>query len=357
MSALSRRDFMASGASALALAGCQSGGSFGFRSEPGFIWAYLVHFGCNCWKDVPPERVPRHGKKPMDWLLTRCQYDHVRFDEDAWKDISARLAKAGVNMIVIDLAEFVRYESHPELAVEGSWDVGRLCAEIARLRGMGFEVIPKLNFSTSHDSWLKEYHRMVSTPAYYRVCEDLVREVIGMFDRPRLFHLGFDEETAGQQWDCEHVVVRQGDLWWHDLNWFVSVVEKSGCRPWVWSDAYWHHPEEFLRRMSREVLQSNWYYGAEFDPAKVSEDRRIRLRAYEDFERAGFDQIPTGSNYSCDTNFEGSVALCDKVISPAHLKGYLMAPWARPLGNDKADAAQRAAVEQMASTILLHRGR
>ena len=28
---------------------------------------------------------------------------------------------------------------------------------------MGLEVIPKMNFSTCHDSWLKNYQRMVST--------------------------------------------------------------------------------------------------------------------------------------------------------------------------------------------------
>jgi len=30
--------------------------------------------------------------------------------------------------------------------------------EIARLKGLGLEPIPKLNFSACHDAWLKDYN-------------------------------------------------------------------------------------------------------------------------------------------------------------------------------------------------------
>lgn len=58
--------------------------------------------------------------------------------------------------------------------------------EVERLRAMGFEVIPKLNFSTSHDVWLGDYSRMISTPTYYRVCRDLIEEVAEVF-KPKYF--------------------------------------------------------------------------------------------------------------------------------------------------------------------------
>ena len=75
----------------------------------------------------------------------------------------------------------------------------RLRKELARLRKLGLEPIPKLNFSTTHDLWLGPYSRQVSATIYYKVCEDLIDEVTGLFDKPRLFHLGYDEETAQQQ--------------------------------------------------------------------------------------------------------------------------------------------------------------
>ena len=38
--------------------------------------------------------------------------------------------------------------------------------ELDRMRALGLEPLPKLNFSTCHDAWLKDYHRMISTPQY-----------------------------------------------------------------------------------------------------------------------------------------------------------------------------------------------
>ena len=229
---------------------------------------------------------------------------------------------AGMNLVVIDLGEALQYQSHPELAVKGSWPIDKFRAELARLRAMGIEPIPKLNFSTAHDTWLKEYGRQVSTPAYYRVCSDMIREVCAIFDKPRFFHLGYDEETAAHQSQYSYAVVRQGELWWHDFLFFVKEVERQGARPWIWSDYYWNHPEEFLKRMPKSVLQSNWYYGAGFDPAKEK-----YVQAYLDLDKAGFDQVPTGSNWSSDANFKGTVGFCKQNLAPERLKGFLMAPW------------------------------
>ena len=340
--ALNRREFISSAAGALALSGCST--AVAKKPEPEFIWSYLVHFGVNSWKDVPLEtQDPNMDEK---WL-TRCCADHVRFDEPSWRKLSAELLKAGCNQIIIDLAEFVEYPSHPELAVKGSWSVERLRAELDRLRGMGFEVIPKLNFSACHDTWLKTYHRMVSTRKYYQVCEDLIKDVAEIFDHPRYFHLGYDEETAGHQAKHLFVVCRQGELWWHDFLWFAKVTEKTGCRPWIWSDYVWNHKDEFLKRMPKSVLQSNWYYGPEFDTSKMK--NAYRVEAYDWLDKAGFDQVPTGSNWACDTNFAGTVKYCDAHCRKDQLKGYMMAPWTRTFAIHEAKSLE--AIAQMKSVI------
>ena len=310
----------------------------------GFVWSYLVHFGVNSWKDVPLET---QDPSSSEHSLTRCCADRIRFDEASWRRISAKLAGSGCNQIVIDLAEILRYPSHPELGVEGSWSVERMRTEIARLRGMGFEVIPKMNFSTGHDTWLKEYHMMVSTPEYYRVCEDLITEVCEIFDHPRFFHLGYDEETFDQQVPNRIAIVRQGELWWHDFLWFVKVVEKRGARPWIWSDRAWHHKDEFLKRMPKSVLQSNWYYGNDFNPDS-GKGKSYCLKFYDIFAENGFDQIPTGSNYRFDSNFGNLVRYCDSHVTSG-LKGYMMASWARTFAIHEAQALR--AVDDMAATI------
>ncbi len=341
---MDRREFISTAAGALAFGACPAVVAAA-RPEPKFIWSYLVHFGVNSWKDVPLEtQDPNMDEK---WL-TRCCADHVRFDEPSWGRLSAALARAGCNQIIIDLAEIVMYPSHPELAVKGSWSVERLRAEIARLRGMGFEVIPKMNFSACHDTWLKEYHRMVSTKKYYQVCEDLIKDVAEIFDRPRFMHLGYDEETANHQRSHLYAVCRQGELWWHDFLWFAKVTEKTGCRPWIWSDYVWNHKDEFMKRMPKSVLQSNWYYGKSFNPAEMG-DRGKYVAAYEWLDKAGFDQVPTGSNWSCDTNFADTVRFCDSRCDKSRIKGYLMAPWTRTFAIHEAKSME--AIAQLSDVV------
>ena len=344
--AINRREFLSSAAGALARSGCSSLAAAAKKPEPKFIWSYLAHFGVNSWKDVPLET--QDPSMPEKWL-TRCCADHVRFSEKSWKKLSAELAKAGCNQIIIDLAEIVQYPSHPELAVKGSWTVEKLRNELDRLRGMGFEVIPKMNFSACHDTWLKMYHRMVSTKKYYQVCEDLIKDAVEIFDHPRFFHLGYDEETASHQSKHLFAVCRQGDLWWHDFLWFVKVTEKTGSRPWIWSDYCWNHKEEFMKRMPKSVLQSNWYYGAEFDVSKMKESRRPYVQTYEDLDKAGFEQVPTGSNWSCDTNFADTVKFCDAKCHKELIKGYMMAPWTRTF--DIHEAKSLEAIAQMGAVI------
>lgn len=315
---MSRRTFVKTGLAATALSALPES-SAARNNAPPLMWGMLLHMGVNMWSDIP---VTSWGPFKGDELSLVCQADHLRFDETVWQTLTDRMQAAGMNLLVIDLGEALQYESHPELAVKGSWTVERFRKELARLRAKGLEPIPKLNFSTAHDTWLKEYSRQVSTTAYYTVCADLIREVCAIFDTPRFFHLGYDEETAAHQSKYSYAVVRQGELWWHDFLFFVKQVEQHTMRPWIWSDYYWHHPQEFLKRMPKSVLQSNWYYGAGFDPAKEK-----AVQAYLDIDKAGFDQVPTGSNWDSDLNFKGTVSFCRQHLAPERLQGFLMAPW------------------------------
>jgi hypothetical protein len=99
--------------------------------------------------------------------------------------------------------------------------------ELSRLRGLGFEVIPKLNFSSSHDEWMGKYSRMVSTPEYYKVCDDVIDEVCELFGNPGLFHLGMDEEVSSVQEGYTYTVVREGNFYWHDQNRLFKRVERT----------------------------------------------------------------------------------------------------------------------------------
>jgi len=277
-------------------------------------WAYLAHLSYNMWVDREAPEI----RAPHPYLSAE---PYLRFDESLWNDILRQMADAGMNMVVIDLGDGVRYGSHPEIAVENAWTPSKLRDELGKARAMGIEPIPKLNFSATHDAWLGPYSRMLSTPTYYEVCGDLIAETIELFDRPRLFHLGMDEETAAHQVHQAYAVMRQHELWWHDFMFYVSEVEKNGVRAWVWSDYEWEHPELFFQKMPKSVLQSNWYYGQEFSP-----DINY-VKAYLELEEHGYDQVPTGSNWSTPANFEATVRFCQEHIAPERLLGFLQTVW------------------------------
>jgi hypothetical protein len=301
--------------------------------EP-MIWGVLLHLSYNMWadRDVP------------DWHEHVSYRPTLRFDQDLWDDLLRQIADAGGNMIVLDLGDGVVYESHPEIAVEGAWSPSKLRGELAKVRDLGLEPIPKLNFSASHDAWLGPYSRCVSTDDYYAVCRDLIAETVELFDGPRFFHLGMDEETAEHQRHYEYVVIRQHDLWWHDLFFYVDEVERAGSRAWMWSDYVWHHPDLFYERMPTRILQSNWHYRADFDLSTE------RVQAFLGLDKHGCDQVPTGSNWVVKENLPDMVRFCAQHIAPERLKGYLQTVWKPTLEvcrgrHEEAIAALRQARE------------
>ena len=320
------------------------GGAAALAAVPGFaappppprpdgIRAVLLHWGRNMWGEALPKTV----KRVPD--IRFCN-EKLRFNEAAWRKVVNRAVKRSLNMVVIDLGEFPAWPSHPELAVEGSYSPDWIRAEVRRLRKAGLEPIPKLNFSTAHDAWLKDYGRMVSTSQYYRVCADVIRDAAEMFDHPRFLHIGYDEETVSHQ--TGYQIVRQGEMWWHDFLFFVRTVEEAGMRPWMWSDYGWSHPD-FVERCPKSVLQSNWYYDEwsdGFDLSAIPEKSMSRniLELFLKLDKAGFEQVPCASNWSShgrkaaklknDECMERLVRFCNANISPAGLKGYMAAPWA-----------------------------
>ncbi len=309
------------------------------------IWANLLHLSYNFWLD---RIVPEY----QDTLSHLTAQPYLRCDKNLWNDVTNRMSEIGMNMLVIDVGDAIQFSSHPEIAVEGAWTIPQLKEELSRLRDLGLEPIPKLNFSTAHDVWLKEYSRMVSTPTYYKVCRDLITETAELFDGPRVFHLGMDEETAAHQAQYAYAVMRQHELWWHDLFLLTDAVDAAGSRPWIWSDYIWHHQEEFLQKMPQRILQSNWYYGNRFSNFPADDLQKIYVNAYDLLNQHQYDQIPTGSNWNNDINFVETIKYCIEHISPDRLQGFLMAPWART--EETVRDKHMAALEQVREAMQVY---
>ena len=336
MSRFTRRDFL--GTMALATAGGRlplvalGGQDAGCPAAWGDIRAVYIPWGHNMWGESLPE-----GVKAISG--GRLCNDHLKFDESMWRTLVDRLVLRRMNIVVIDLGEFPVYPSHPELAVKGSRSPDWVLAEVRRLKSLGIEAIPKLNFSTSHDAWLGEYGRMVTTKTYYRVCRDLIRDAAEMFDHPRFLHIGYDEERAEYQkgYQC----ARTDEVWWHDFLFFVKTVEDAGMRPWMWSDYGWKH-DDFVSKCPKSVIHNNWYYDEwmeGFDPSKMKSDSKSRpmVELFLKLDKAGFDQVPCSSLWLSperkkagvgnDECMDNMVKFCRANLSKERLGGFLMAPW------------------------------
>ena len=288
------------------------------------MWAYLMHLSDNMWADPGATVHP-----------TSAQYhSELSVDEKVWKETIDYLPMQGINTVLIDIGDAIQYESHPEISIKGAWSKDKFKKELDRMRAMGLTPLPKLNFSAGHDIWLGVYSRMVSTPQYYQVCKDIILEIIELFDTPEYFHLGLDEETYGYQSTLAYCCIRHGDLWWHDAYYLFDICEKAGVRPWVWSDYCWHHPETFLEKMPKSVLQSNWWY----NKIRKNPDgsyQAVQYGTYRVLEEAGFDQVP------CCSTIEGyhssayaTMQMGREEIAPERLIGYMTAPWCNPRKHD-----------------------
>lgn len=282
------------------------------------IWACLLHVSVNMWDKHAPE---------------------LQLSESLWHDALKKMSEAGLTMVVMDIGDAVRYQSHPEIAVKNAWSTSKLKEELARIRELGMEPIPKLNFSHTHDSWLGEYHWKTGeklSGKYYDVCRDLIGEIIQLYDTPRFFHLGKDEEF-GSSFTTYYASDPQRHLYWSDMYFLLSEVVKGGARPWVWQDYARKHREDVARMMPKHVLQSNWSNGSDIEKPKT-QWRRDEVQGYLNLEAEGYDQAPGGSNYYPNTDdcFLNNVKFCTANIADQRLLGFIQSPWKHTTEDNRA---------------------
>ena len=80
-----------------------------------FMWSALIHLGSNMWNEEGNTTGREHRSTP-------CASPKLLFDRACWDKHVNDLKNAGVNTLIIDIGDAMLYESHPEIALEGSWD-------------------------------------------------------------------------------------------------------------------------------------------------------------------------------------------------------------------------------------------
>ena len=111
------------------------------------MWAFMLYLGTN--KDGKPNEYLN-----FQWEEEVVYHDTLYSDRETWNKITAFMPTCGINTILIDMGEGVKLDSHPELAVQGSWEKEDFIKEFDRLRGLGLTPLPKYNFSCMHNAWI-----------------------------------------------------------------------------------------------------------------------------------------------------------------------------------------------------------
>lgn len=283
------------------------------------MWVYMIQLGCNMWAK-PGEQRPYYVEPDERYR------ESMATDREVWRKVTDFLPGCGFNTLLIDIGEALRFDSHPELAVPGAWTKEEAKEEIKRLRSIGLTPIPKLNFSSCHNAWLRDYAYMVGTETYYRVCEELIEETIELFDTPEFIHLGLDEENYNKQKDFPIATIRAPYKQVEDANRLFQVCLKKGVRPWMWIESRciqsFGGEEYFRTHIPKEVLISNWFY---HNINNTEYQERIEL--YKKLGEWGYEQVPTSSTFNYRLNSRQTMRYCKENVKPESLIGFMTAGW------------------------------
>ena len=202
------------------------------------------------------------------------------FNLDVGLQVIDAMAEAGLNLLMIDPKDGVRYERHPELARHYSQDIGILSALRERAGKHGIETAIKMNFSQSarhrHNDWFRPHNDLFDSPEYFKLAFEVIDELLGVVKPLRFFHIGMDEDhdrSYGQYVDA--IKALHAGLFERKLR--TLIWNDSAC--W-WRQSAVHRDKSLAaeKAVPRDVIHVLWDYE---DWDKDVSLRRIR--------EAGFD--------------------------------------------------------------------
>lgn len=234
-------------------------------------------------RDQPGRHV---GAQPpiRGYLMHLTHYDSVwikhkhlekRFSLKLALALVDEMVRAGLNTLIVDVEDAVRYESHPELRRAYSAPMADYRQLVARARAKGLTVIPKLNFAKGvdmHNAWMSPYDEIPDTPPYFEHAMALVDELTQGLDI-RFLHIGMDE-------DC-----RPTDAYCAVILKLHAALAQRGLRTVMWADIghAWTpirnaKTKAVLPALPRDIVMMPWTYDLR------SQRRWVRLLADMGFE-------------------------------------------------------------------------
>ncbi|MGC9520316.1 MAG: hypothetical protein ACP5HG_00365 [Anaerolineae bacterium] len=206
--------------------------------------------------------------------------DESPFDLEVGLALVDEMAKAGLNLLVVDCADGIEYATHPELARHYTVPKEVLVALAERARANEIEIVPKLNFAQSglhrHNHWFRPHHNLFDSDRYWELAFEIIDEVIEIVQPARFFHVGMDED----HW-------RSYDQYVAAIRRLRAGVKARGLRTLIWNDSACLWPQaaihrdkslEAEKRGPRDVIHIVWdYSGADLDALKRVADAGLEV--------------------------------------------------------------------------------
>jgi len=184
------------------------------------------------------------------------------FDLKVGLDVVAAMAKAGMNLLVIDCEDGVEYASHPELKRPYTVPMGMIKELAACARSNGIEIVPKINFSRSHyhqhNSWFRPHDKLFDNEKYWPLAFEVIDELVQELKPEHYFHIGMDEDHSRSY--TQYVTA---------INTLHSGLKERGLKTIIWNDSAceWAsaqiHQEKSMfaeRTIPKDIVQVLWDY-------------------------------------------------------------------------------------------------
>ncbi|MBA7499502.1 MAG: hypothetical protein GH144_01630 [Clostridia bacterium] len=183
------------------------------------------------------------------------------FDLDLGLEIIDTMSEVGLNLLVIDCADGVRYKSHPELARKYTVPMTHLEELVNRAQEKDIEVVPKLNFSQSrhhqHNDWFRPHNDLFDNDNYWRIAFEIIDEIIQVCRPRRYFHIGMDEDHDRAHSQYIEAILK-----------LQSGLKERGLRTIIWNDSSHGgkmlvHAEKSLvaeKKIPKDIVQVLWDY-------------------------------------------------------------------------------------------------
>jgi len=213
-----------------------------------FLMICIVFIQISCNSNSKNEQTPEITKeikpKVKALLIHMTHYDpswckdnrketEAKFDLETALQLVEEMKGVGLNTLIVDIEDGVKYESHPELTRHYSVEMEELVTLVTACRENGIEFIPKLNFSKSgrnvHDKWLSPHWDLLNfiplRNEYFKVAFEVMDELIEKCGPFKYFHIGMDEDHH-----------RSLNQFVTDIIYLHDYLESKNIKTVVWND-------------------------------------------------------------------------------------------------------------------------